>query len=208
MWFHRIIAWVKALVSAPALDDTTEGYTGHEGCEPRRASLDAYAPTYEPEFTRRQLLYPRDQLRTFGLSAPQDTYPLDPPLLDPPLYESPKTIPLIRLSPQVDLRYDEPTQPLHVVSEPPAPLASREPTQPAPSEPLAANLQRLSELPDALESFEHLDELDDLTRRLLFLRRLVRQRVYNEGFAVEETPQQYRHSLGLSDEHGASDSQN
>ncbi len=199
MWFHRIIAWVKALFSAPTLDDAAD----QDGPDVRQSSFDAYAPTFEPEFTRRQLLYPRDQFRTFGLSAPQDTYPLDPPL-----YESPTTIPLIRLSPQVDLRFDEPTQPLHVISEPSAPLASREPTQPAPSEPLSANLKRLSELPDALESFEHMDELDDLTRRLIFLRRLVRQRVYNEGFAVEETPQQYRHSHGLSDEQGETDSQN
>jgi len=200
MWFHRIIAWVRALFSAPSLDDAAGG---QEAPDARRASVDTYPSTFEPEFTRRQLLYPREQLRTFGLGATQDTYPLDPPL-----YESPKTIPLIRLSPQVDLRFDEPTQPLHVVSEPPASLSSREPTQPAPSEPLSANLQRLSELPDSLESFEHMDDLDDQTRRLIFLRRLVRQRVYNEGFAVDATPQQYRHSHGLSDAQGEADSQN
>jgi hypothetical protein len=202
MWFQRVIAWVRALFSAPPLDDADADFYAGE------ATFDPIMPTTEPEFTRRQLLYPRDPLKTFGLTAASEPFPLEPPL-----YQSPKTIPLMRLSPQVDLRYeepsyDEPQEVLPVTSEPPAPLASREPTQPVASEPLSASLQRLSELPDSLDTLELMDDLDDTTRRLLFLRRLVRQRVYNEGFSMDETPQQYRHSHGLSDQRGENGSQN
>lgn len=210
MWFQRIISWFRALFSA--LDDASVAHVANEPDTSDATSSAAAAgsprpdpltPLIQPEFTRRQLLYPRDPLKTFGLGTPQDPYPLEPPL-----YESPKTIPLIRLSPQVDLRFDEPSQPLHISSEPPAPLTSREPAQPTASEPLSASLQRLSELPDSLDSFDQMDDLDDMTRRLLFLRRLVRQRVYNEGFAMDETPAQYRHSLGLSDSSSETGSQN
>ncbi|HEY7849817.1 MAG TPA: hypothetical protein VIC27_07105 [Ktedonobacterales bacterium] len=204
MWFQRLISWFRALFSA--LDDASVAHAPSEADDARVTGAmrpDALAPMIEPEFTRRQLLYPRDPLKTFGLGAAQDTFPLDPPP-----YESPKTIPLIRLSPQVDLRFDEPSQALHISSEPPAPLTSREPAQPAASEPLSASLQRLSEQADSLDNFDQLDDLDDLTRRLLFLRRLVRQRVYNEGFTADDTPAQYRRSLGLSDRRGEADSQN
>ncbi|HZC04669.1 MAG TPA: hypothetical protein VE338_03440 [Ktedonobacterales bacterium] len=195
MWFQRVISWFRALFSA--LDDVSDApYADDARPEPP-------APMIEPEFTRRQLLYPRDPLKSLGLGSTSSAYPLEPPL-----YESPKTIPLIRLSPQVDLRFDEPSQPLPVSSEPPTPYTSREPTQPAASEPLSASLQRLTDLPDSLDSFDQMDDLDDMTRRLLFLRRLVRQRVYNEGFSLHETPTQYRRSLGLADQTDVTDSQN
>ncbi len=201
MWFRRVISWFRALFSA--LNDVSDAqYVDDARPEPP-------APMIEHEFTRRQLLYPHDPLKTLGLGPTQSAYPLDS--LDPPLYESPKTIPLIRLSPQVDLRFDEPThepsEALHVTSEPPTPLTSREPAQPA-SEPLSASLKRLSDLPDSLDTFDQMGDLDDMTRRLLFLRRLVRQRVYNEGFSLDETPEQYRHSHGLSSQNGETGSQN
>ncbi len=197
MWFQRLSSWFRALFSAPTLDDADDAPAAGA------TTYSALAPTVEPEFTRRQLLYPRDPLKTFGLGPTQPAFPLEPPI-----YESPKTIPLMRLSPQVDLRYEEPTQPMSVASEPPAPLGNREPTQPIASEPLSASLQRLGELADSLDSFDQLDDLDDTTRRLLFLRRLVRQRVYNEGFSIDQTPAQYRHSHGLSDHPGENGSQN
>ncbi|HEX8994803.1 MAG TPA: hypothetical protein VF812_02100 [Ktedonobacterales bacterium] len=200
MWFQRFIAWVRALFTAPLLDDTSDE------SDARASLFEGMAPPVEPEFTRRELFYPRDPLKTFGLGATHQPFPLDPPL-----YESPTTIPLIRhqqQAPQVEMRHDETTQPLPVASEPPAPLASREPVQPVASEPLSASLQRLADLPDEFESIDLMDDLDDMTRRLLFLRRLVRQRVYNEGFSMDQTPQQYRHSHGLSDASGETGSQN
>lgn len=36
--------------------------------------------------------------------------------------------------------------------------------------------------------------LDAMQRRLVFMRYLVRQRIYNEGFGAEEVPEQYRWS--------------
>lgn len=187
MWFQRVISWFRALFSARG--DADEAPTVDD------MRLDPLAPMNGPEFTRRQLLYPRDSLKSFGLGAPHDTLPLMPAH-----YESPKTIPLFRLSSQYDLRYETPPETrLPVTSEPTAPLVSHEPAQPA-SEPLSTNLQRLSDVPDSLDSFDQMGDLDDMTRRLLFLRRLVRQRVYNEGFAADETPRQYRHSLGLTDD--------
>ncbi len=193
MWFQRIIAWFKALFAAPTLDDPAD-----RG-EPDVLLYEPLTPPMRPEITRRQLLYPRDPLRTFGLGPTADAF-----TFEPPRYEAPTTMPLIRITPP-EQRYEAPTQPLPVASEPPAPpVAGRDstPTSPLASEPLAASLQRLSDLPDfadpvdAPESFEQLDNLDDMTRRLLFLRRLVRQRVYNEGFPPEQTPEQYRRSIG------------
>lgn len=195
MWFRRFIAWVRTFFSASLLDDDPHQSEAHGG------DFDTTMPLIEPEFTRRQFFYPRDSFKTYGVGGPHDAY-----TLEPTSYESPKTVPLMRLSPQVELRHEEPTQPLPVASEPPAPI--REPSQPVISEPLAANLQRLSSLPDSLDTFDLIDDVDDTTRRLLFLRRLVRQRVYNEGFAIGDTPQQYRHSLGLAEEPGEPDSQN
>lgn len=193
MWFQRIIAWFMALFAAPTLDDPADGG------EPDVLLYEPLTPPMRPEITRRQLLYPRDPLRTFGLGPTGDAF-----TFEPPHYEAPTTMPLIRITPP-ELRYEAPTQPLSVASEPPAPpVAGRDstPTSPQASEPLAASLQRLADMPDfadpvdAPESFEQLDDLDDMTRRLLFLRRLVRQRVYNEGFPPEHTPEQYRRSIG------------
>jgi len=199
MWFRRLVAWVRTFFSASLLDDEPNE------SEARGVDFDAtMPPPIEPEFPRRQFFYPRDSFKTFGVGTPHESY-----LLEPTTYESPKTIPLMRLSPQVELRHEEPTQPLPVISEPSAQTPSREPArepiQPVASEPLSASLQRLSNLPDSLDAFDLMDDLDDTTRRLLFLRRLVRQRVYSEGFALDDTPQQYRRSLGLADE---PDSQN
>lgn len=193
MWFQRIIGWFKALFEAPTLEDPADGG------EADVLLYEPLTPPLRPEITRRQLLYPRDPLRTFGLGPTEDAFSFEPPR-----YEPPTTMPLIRLTPP-DLRHEAPTQPLPVASEPPTPpVAGREstPTSPLASEPLAASLQRLSDLPDfadpvdAPESIEQLDDVDDMTRRLLFLRRLVRQRVYNEGFPPDQTPEQYRRSIG------------
>lgn len=198
MWFQRIMTWFKALFAAPILGDPADGG------EADIILYEPLTPPLRPEITRRQLLYPRDPMRTFGLGPTENAF-----TFEPPHYEAPTTMPLIRITPP-DLRYEAPTQPLPVASEPPAPPAAGRdstPTSPLASEPLAASLQRLYDLPDfadpvdAPESFEQLDDVDDMTRRLLFLRRLVRQRVYNEGFPLEQTPEQYRRSIGQRPDH-------
>ena len=205
MWFRRFIAWLRARFSASALDDATSGSNPHE------AYYDGAMPPLEPEFTRRQFFYPHDPLKTFGLGPAHDAF-----TLEPTNYESPTTIPLRRVAPPLNRLDEQPTlpllPPLPTIDETPIPAPAsttlpapgreptREPSQPVASEPLSASLERLSDLPDSADIFDLMDDLDDGTRRLLFLRRLVRQRVYNEGFALDQTPRQYRHSLGLSDE--------
>lgn len=42
-----------------------------------------------------------------------------------------------------------------------------------------------------------LEGLSAVERRLVLLRYLVRQRVYNEGFSRDRTPAQYHRSLGM-----------
>lgn len=205
MWFRRFIAWLRARFSAPALDDATDTTTV------RTYGFDGAISPIDPEFTRRQFFYPRDPLKTFGLGPTHDAF-----TLEPTSYESPTTIPLRRVAPPVNRLDEQPTlpllPPLPSMDETPIPTPAsttvpapgrepvREPSQPVASEPLPASLQRLSDLPDSTDIFDLMDDLDDGTRRLLFLRRLVRQRVYNEGFALDQTPRQYRRSLGLSDE--------
>jgi len=46
-----------------------------------------------------------------------------------------------------------------------------------------------SHLPTSLDD---VDKLTEAQRRLVFLRYLVRQRIYNEGFSAQQTPDQYR----------------
>ncbi|MGH2501438.1 MAG: hypothetical protein ACRDID_02870, partial [Ktedonobacterales bacterium] len=62
MWFQRVISWFRALFSA--LGDADEAPANGIDGDTR---LDPLAPMSEPEFTRRQLLYPRDSLKSFGL---------------------------------------------------------------------------------------------------------------------------------------------
>ncbi|MDE3228254.1 MAG: hypothetical protein KGO05_00105, partial [Chloroflexota bacterium] len=168
MWFRRFITWFRARFSAPA--DVTSAPIARE------TPYDGALSPIEPEFTRRQLFYPRDPLKTFGLGPAHDAF-----TLEPTSYESPTTIPLRRLTSQMSRLDEQPTQPilppLPTLNETPVPAPTpttipapgrepaREPRQSAPSEPLPASLQRLSDLPDSADIFELMDDLDDGTRR-------------------------------------------
>ena len=73
----------------------------------------------------------------------------------------------------------------------------------APDDPLAAEdalARALAGRADALSAFDSSDGSPVTRRRMVFLRYLVRRRVYNEGFAPGEAPPQYHHSLGLDDD--------
>ena len=87
-----------------------------------------------------------------------------------------------------------------------APAAAETPTPRATVKPLAP------EPPDATrivpvthstgaqgDDLGDLERLDAQMRRLMLLRHLVRQRVFNEGFASNDIPRQYRRSLGLDE---------
>ncbi|MEO7001516.1 MAG: hypothetical protein ABI068_06920 [Ktedonobacterales bacterium] len=56
----------------------------------------------------------------------------------------------------------------------------------------------LAHLPTSLDD---VDRLTEAQRRLVFLRYLVRQRVYNEGFPAQQTPDQYRPHERQPDDH-------
>lgn len=79
------------------------------------------------------------------------------------------------------------------------PTLSRPAPRPATSAPLAsiASSADASATPPIDGDGDHLTELegmDAVQRRLVLIRYLVRQRVYNEGFSAEDTPEQYRWS--------------
>ena len=57
----------------------------------------------------------------------------------------------------------------------------------------------LSNLPTSLDD---VDKLTEAQRRLVFLRYMVRQRIYNEGFTPQQTPEQYRPRERQPDDHG------
>jgi len=73
----------------------------------------------------------------------------------------------------------------------------------APDDPLAADdalARALAGRAEPLSDFDAPDGSPVTRRRMIFLRYLVRRRVYNEGFAPGEAPPQYHHSLGLDDD--------
>lgn len=57
-------------------------------------------------------------------------------------------------------------------------------------------------------SLAAIEQLDATQRRLIFLRYLVRQGIYNEGFGSHPLPEQYWRSRGLGDERDGHDTHN
>lgn len=112
-----------------------------------------------------------------------------------------------------------PTRPLRHKTQPAAISATPAPAAPAPAPtPVEAPAPRANLAPLAPEPTDatrivpvthtsgaggddlgDLERLDAETRRLMLLRHLVRQRVFNEGFATGDIPRQYRRSLGLEE---------
>jgi hypothetical protein len=90
------------------------------------------------------------------------------------------------------------------VSDPPAvgqPPASKTPPPSGPARG-AIPLKRPSPLPDLTSAeavLQAAEGMDEVWRRLVFVRYLVRQRVYNEGFGADEMPEQYRWQSGEPD---------
>jgi hypothetical protein len=50
-----------------------------------------------------------------------------------------------------------------------------------------------------LSPLEGIEQLDATQRRLVFLQYLVRQGIYNEGYALQDLPPQYHHSAGMDE---------
>lgn len=182
MWYRRFVSWFRSLFTIPSQVNAQP--TPRDAGAP---TLPTTAPLHGP-------------VGSLDQSAP----PL--PAADlPPRHEPPTTVPLARLA--------RPSQPLtgmpmngdgigsHYLL-----WSSREPSPPSPPapplrpltgsprssdaigpEPGRADMERDDE--DDLASF--IEPGSDLYRRLMILRRLVRQRVYNEGFPAGATPEQY-----------------
>ena len=104
-----------------------------------------------------------------------------------------------------------PTRPLRHKIQPAASSASTAPAHEAQTP--RANLASLASEPTEAarivpvthtsgvqgDDLSELERLDTETRRLMLLRHLVRQRVFNEGFSSGDIPRQYRRSLGLEE---------
>ena len=89
-----------------------------------------------------------------------------------------------------------PAQPAPV--EAPAPRANLAPLAPEPSD--ATRIVPVTHSGSSSgDDLGGLEQVDVETRRLMVLRHLVRQRVFNEGFTTGEIPRQYRRSLGLEE---------
>ena len=92
-------------------------------------------------------------------------------------------------------------------SAPPAPVETIETPAPranlaslAPESSEAARIVPVTHSTDTHgDDLSELERLDTETRRLMLLRHLVRQRVFNEGFSSGDIPRQYRRSLGLEE---------
>lgn len=198
MWYRRLVSWIRSLFGAPRLPAPAPFVPPR----PRTPTLPLTAPLRPPQG-------PLD-----GVSSPL------PPIGFPTRREPPTTVPLGRLTTNSQPVSGLPTtgdglsalsafwaeRDGGVPSQPPTP-----PSQSAPLlQPLDADLEQLEpfepELPEpelpgpiypAFDTDEAGDE-DDITpgsmayRRLMILRRLVRQGVYNEGFQPDALPEQYR----------------
>ncbi len=200
MWYQRLVSWIRSLFT-PSIPVNGQPSPRHDATP----TLPMTAPLRDP-------FRPLDQI------APP---PLLPTVDFPLRREPPTTVPLARLT--------HPSQPLtgmpasgdgmsslHMLwdaiepSQPSQPSQSQRPS--LPSQPLSASF-----VPDDtiwLESAAESDDLppdgedneselvepgSELYRRLMVLRRLVRQRIYNEGFPADATPEQYQRYGGEND---------
>jgi hypothetical protein len=94
--------------------------------------------------------------------------------------------PQTELAPQISLAPIAPAAPEQIEAIPDSSLI--------PALPTAVNMDEYSD--EYGDDLDALAQFDGDTRRLMVLRHLVRQRVFNEGFASDSIPPQYRKSHG------------
>ena len=102
-------------------------------------------------------------------------------------------------APTWPLRHKAQPAPPPAALEIPAPRVQRAPiaAEPAESAPVVPVAQVSGVSGEQGDDLSNLEQLDADTRRLMLLRHLVRRRVFNEGFAGDNIPGQYRMSHGL-----------
>lgn len=186
MWYQRLISWLRSLFVT-----TTEA-------EPDPTLFYSDAPTLP-------LTAPLRPSAPFDDPAP----PPHPAIIDfPPFREPPTTVPLARLT--------RPSEPLagssasgdsagrHLswigreAAPPSQPLIDPlQITDPLWTDPVSETGDLEPQLID--EQGLNVQPGSELYRRLMILRRLVRQGIYNEGFARSDLPEQYRRYPGVDD---------
>lgn len=100
----------------------------------------------------------------------------------------------LRLRAQAATSSVPPTLPSATETPMPRITLASQPVEPATMPPLVPIVPMADEQGDDLSNLER---LDSETRRLIFLRHLVRRRVFNEGFSDTDLPRQYHRSHGL-----------
>ncbi|HEU0026771.1 MAG TPA: hypothetical protein VFQ25_06605 [Ktedonobacterales bacterium] len=195
MWYRRFVSWLRSL------------FTPSTEVNPQPAPLDSDTPTLPMTAPLREPLGAWDE----GMTLP-------PQMIEAPEFpthrEPPTTVPLARLAgPSEPLTGASgssdgvgPAQRGWISREPSQPS---QPTQPLPEAPQPRDPARLdvdAEFADTSAGIDGgydeapvIEPGSDLYRRLMILRRLVRQRVYNEGFAPSATPEQYLRYPGQDD---------
>lgn len=200
MWYQRFVSWLRSL------------FTTSSEVNAQPAPLDSEAPTLPMTAPLREPFGAWDE--NMALPPPMVEFPVyrEPPSTVPLARLAHPSQPLTSASMGVDdmgmgrlgWASHEPSQPSQPIqsSQPTQPLS--EAPQPRPIEPawLDAEPEDASEIMDDMDNImDSMDGVDDeapdiepgsdLFQRLMLLRRLVRQRVYNEGFAPDATPEQY-----------------
>jgi hypothetical protein len=187
MWYHRFVSWVRSL------------FTESSQVNDEPAPFDSDTPTLPMTAPLRGPFGVRDERASL------------PPIVEfPALREPPTTVPLARIA-----RPSEPLTGMPPNGEISGPShiswLNREPAPPSqPSQPLIDSRRMMDPLwavPEAEDTSEERSDVEDETlaiepgselyRRLMILRRLVRQGIYSEGFARDQTPEQYRRYPGM-----------
>ena len=195
MWYRRFVSWIRSL------------FTTSSQVNARPMPRSAIPPTL-----------PRTAPLLKPFSALDQSAPQLPPAGEfPPRHEPPTTVPLARLARPSQPLSGIPASgdgigigPLHITwvsHEPSQPPQPSQPTQPLTGLPLPGDVmwpEAASESADTEWGGEDdeplaIDPGSDLGRRLIILRRLVRQRIYNEGFPPDAIPEQYQRFPGQDD---------
>ena len=185
MWYRHLVLWLRSLVGlSPAPAPSVPP-------QPRTPTLPLTAPLRPPQI-------------------PFDGAPLPPPEI-PSRRDPPTTVPLARRAGSSQPLSGTPQTgdnlgSLHMLlpgrdgAVPSQPAQPPTPSRSSPiSQPLGAGFEQAeSEWLEPIFEAGDADEVDivpgsPLYRRLMMLRRLVRQGVYNEGFQSGALPEQYQH---------------
>ncbi len=188
MWYQRIVSWIRSLFTTSSVvnDQSASSYAGPP-------TLPLTAPLRGP------------------VGALDQGAPPPPPRVEfPPHREPPTTVPLARLAQPSQPLTGMPASsdglgPLHALWSSREPSHPSHPLQPQTGAPISGDAAWPELAPEPVNDLDQeggdeetppIEPGSDLYRRLMILRRLVRQRIYNEGFPADATPEQYQRYSG------------